>query len=165
MLAGARGKLVQAVYPLSWKGLCTTTVIQVVWGPEKDPAINVPSDVVLDFLRFLDKNREFIEEVQEVWSDVRDHLMSGVRWLRVGGPMAATMSVLMDIGWRPTALGLWVDHANAAWHLDLSAPTAPLRVRVLPSESHALRSEFHPISLHGVTEDRRGCRTFVVGNR
>ena len=53
--------------------------------------------------------------------------MSGVRWLRVGGPMAATMAVLLDMGWRPTALGLWVDHTNSAWHLDLAAPMAPLR--------------------------------------
>ena len=88
VLNASRGKLVQAVFPFSWKGLCTTTVIHTVWGPDKDPAINVPSGVVLDLFKYLRDNKHMVEEIQEVWPLVRDHLRSGVKWLRVGGPLA-----------------------------------------------------------------------------
>ena len=31
------------------------------------------------------------------------------------------------MGWRPTALNMWIDHNNEVWRLDLDAPLAPLR--------------------------------------
>ena len=65
VLAASRGKLVQAVFPFSWMGLCTTTVVQVVWGSAKDPAIAIPLGVVLDFLVYLSRSPEMKEQVQE----------------------------------------------------------------------------------------------------
>ena len=93
-----RAAMVRAVFPHSSAGLSTTTVIQVHYGVEADPAINLPLGILTYFIKRYQGSAELAEHIDMVWDDVHEHVKAGVTWARVTGPISAVIATILDLG-------------------------------------------------------------------
>ena len=93
---------------------CTTTILQWRLGRHRDPAIALPVEQVKMWIRLWERaSKRQRNEIRLAWArGMHRVLLGGVRWMKVTGPMQATMAVLGGIGWRPVAPDKWIDAAG-----------------------------------------------------
>ena len=86
------------------RGGCQTTTLALTYGARQDPqAINAYGTILQFFELFVDSG-QYPEGARQTW-----HLLlvpmadPARRTAAMCGPVAATIAVLQDAGWRPTA--------------------------------------------------------------
>ena len=59
--------------------------------------------------------------VSKVWWDTKSYLLSvpyRQKWMRVRGPIGATIAILDDIGWNPISPYKWISETGTTWEID-----------------------------------------------
>ena len=117
-MAAVRAEAINAT-DLSMKGQSTTAVLAVVLGNYSDPAIKLPTAIVLQWLQIARSQVQEIPGMPSLWRLSVKHLRSkGEHKLHyVKGPMCATIATLLDASWEPEEWNYWYDTYGTAWHL------------------------------------------------
>ena len=98
-------------------GGCATTIM--AWAYKRqhhkhcrsaDPRIVMPMGQVRTWMRlWKDSGDDLKKDIKEVWKTaLRKMADQNTRWMRVRGPLAATIATLMDIGWTPALPNKWL---------------------------------------------------------
>ena len=99
-------------------GSCTTTAIAWAYRNQPsrhcrsaDPRIVMPLGQVRTWMRLWKGGGDLIkDQIRQVWKiGLRRMADEPTRWLRVTGPMTATIATMMDIGWAPVLPNKWLN--------------------------------------------------------
>ncbi|CAK0897887.1 unnamed protein product, partial [Prorocentrum cordatum] len=99
-------------------GRCLTTSLAAAFD-RRDPAKALRREQVLAWLRLWREYPEYHTRIARSWDSIRSRLrLAGSRRWRVSkGPIAATISTLLDIGWDPVSPMVWSSDEQFEWHI------------------------------------------------
>ena len=89
-----------AVLSHAKKGRCLTTRFALELGTA-DPGVTLRVDLVKSWLDFVAHFPGDFARIRSTWENVYDHLVKKRprnRWKKIGGPVAAVISLLLDAG-------------------------------------------------------------------
>ena len=107
-------------------GRCLTSAIAIGLGPDSDPAITMPCNVLFHWISMLHDPNFPLARVERAWGMCVRHMTDfpSLRWRRATGPMSTCIAVLLDARWIPCAAGLWVDRSGSLWGFDPLMPAS-----------------------------------------
>ena len=103
----------------SWHpGSCTTTTLALQLGPGADPALYLPVEILQAWLGLLASTPLSAGALATAWRRTVRRVSQGRRWAKVRGPMGATISTLLDLGWGPEGPTKWRAPDDQLWAVD-----------------------------------------------
>ena len=79
-------------------GRCPITAIATAKGPEWDPEVRGPTNLILEWCRFVPQIAP--QTPARAWTAMEEHIQGGNQWAKVVGPMRATYMHLKEMGWQ-----------------------------------------------------------------
>ena len=101
------------------RGRCLTTAIALL-HPNADPAVQVPCNLIRQWLIFWEHNHRLRPYIGKVWAKIATMMMArspATRWRYVRGHMSAVIVTLMQHNWVPIRHTSWKDPEGNRWTL------------------------------------------------
>ena len=101
------------------RGRCLTTAIALL-HPNADPAVQVPCNLIRQWLIFWEHNHRLRPYIGKVWAKIATAMMArspATRWRYVRGHMSAVIVTLMQHNWVPIRHTSWKDPEGNRWTL------------------------------------------------
>ena len=101
------------------RGRCLTTAIALL-HPNADPAVQIPCNLIRQWLIFWEHNHRIRPKNGKVWGKIATAMMarsSATRWRYVRGHMSAVIVTLMQHKWVPIRHTSWKDPEGIRWTL------------------------------------------------
>ena len=102
-------------------GGCLTTALATQGLSDKDPAVTIPLESVVDFVAGHRASDHALVTTQ-YWPIVVDKLVPSGRWSKVSGPLSSAIATLLGFGWQIPKINEIVSPDDVSWGLDYSAP-------------------------------------------
>ena len=104
---------------LEMRGQSTTAALAIALGEHKDPAIQHPMAIIMQWLQLAHQFLQDMPGMASMWRLAVKHLKSKQRykWHAVRGPMGAAIATLLDLQWDPTEWNEWIDAMGHTWKL------------------------------------------------
>jgi ribonuclease HI len=98
-------------------GRCLTALLALEYGKD-DPAVAIPIGLFREWLNLM-TDPAFHARAEAAWGTIRMDLEKNAksRWRKIGGPTAAVIATLLDVGWTPCASNLWISPDAVEWEL------------------------------------------------
>jgi len=126
---------------------CLTTALAAALGPEQDPAVSYPVQLLQAFLRAYVALPSWHAAIAAAWQKLLPRIKGPTMWSRVFGHLGAVIATLRTAGWEPEQPCLWVDPAGDRWQIQ---PEAPHGVQVVGRHfsDFMVRRLWHQASTH-----------------
>ena len=101
------------------RGTCLTTTIAVL-HPDADPAVQIPCNLIRQWLIFWEHNHRIRPKIGKVWAKIATAMMAispATRWRYVRGHMSAVIVTLMQHYWTFVRHTSWKDPEGNRWSL------------------------------------------------
>ena len=108
-------RTVAARSALSGKGQCTTTAIALELGELHDPVVMAPAVVIKDWAFLWGHAKSHRAVIVKEWFKAVKRLKGPGKWLRVKGPLGATICTLRDLGFHPDQPNEWRTPDGVTW--------------------------------------------------
>ena len=98
---------------------CLTTAIALL-HPNADPAVQVPCNLIRQWLIFWEHNHRLRPYIGKVWAKIATAMMArspATRWRYVRGHLSAVIVTLMQHNWVPIRHTSWKDPEGSRWTL------------------------------------------------
>ena len=96
---------------------CTTTIIALVFGQHRDPAVVMAKSLVAEWLQFwaqCDQKSQVMRAWVLMYRRFTD-LKPELHWGKVRGTMSAVIVLLLRLSWQPSYPNAWVDSRGDLW--------------------------------------------------
>ena len=107
------------------KGRCTATVLLLKFG-KKEPGFQALAGIVKEWILYWRANPTAHADTRMAWMGIWLKLKgmeARNRWRHCSGPMAAVITLLLELGWKAHAPDVWTDPKGCRWEMDdLSKP-------------------------------------------
>ena len=110
-------RMALGVTAMPTRGACITTSLHLCLGVERDPAIQYPLEIIWQWLQLLYDKAFDTRRYARCWMNTLGMFCGSANWLKVTGPVSATIATLLEAGWKPDAHDCWTYPGGDAWAL------------------------------------------------
>ena len=99
-------------------GRCATTAIALRLNGQGDPGVLFPVDQVKAWLQLWFDSEDVRAQAPRIWGKTLLKVAPPRgRWAKIAGPAAATVAVLVELGWWPAQAARWRDNFGDEWEV------------------------------------------------